>query len=106
MEKVDLDDLERLEKAATPGPWEFFDNPTDTGLIAGCHSVSPSQDATLVFSCASNFYGSLSPKRDDRDLIAALRNAAPHLIARAREAERLEETLTALKAATAWQRQL
>lgn len=60
--KVDLDGLERLEKAATPGPWRWY--------------MPDPKFRHIKYD-------------EDQDLIVALRNAAPALIASARERDRL-----------------
>lgn len=75
---IDLDELERLEKEATPGPWEYLwiDNYGDDLKIAR------SDDSVLITN-------------QDNALIAALRNALPELIRLAkigREAEKKSES--------------
>ena len=62
MSKVDLDKLEALEKAATPGPW-LFDFLGD-GLT--------DQNYKVLFD---------DYIRHDGELVHAMRNALPHMIA-------------------------
>lgn len=90
---LDLDALAALERAATPGEW----------LVA----LNGSAETCLRFIWRNDYGGNLSPEgrnvgatrvaRDfhekDAALTAALRNAAPQLIAAAREAERLRAAL-------------
>lgn len=74
---IDLDKLERLEREATPGPWaggNAFDVFTDDDAARrgepGTHiaHTDPSQDKEF------------DKGRADRDLIVALRNAAPAMV--------------------------
>lgn len=78
---IDLDELERLEREATPGPWaggNAFDVFTDDDAARrgepGTHiaHTDPSQDKEF------------DKGRADRNLIVALRNAAPAMIAELR----------------------
>jgi hypothetical protein len=71
---VDLEELERLEKAATPGPWHV-----DGGII---RDKGGRERADV--SCNPRETG-------DGALIAAARNALPGLIARLRTAEECHE---------------
>lgn len=95
---VDLDELERLERAATQWPWaggNAFDIFTDDDAARrgepGTHiaHTDPSDDKEF------------DKGRADRDLIVALRNAAPALIAELRAAREriaeLEEHISALE---------
>jgi hypothetical protein len=66
-----LDELERLEKEATPGPWEYFAN----GTLSGQYSD---------LAC-----GLLD---EEGILIAAMRNALPELIRLARIGQAVEGT--------------
>ena len=68
----DLDELERLERMAEPTPWTVVLRETEA-LVR-----YPSREDVSVLDTAN------------AALIAALRNAAPWLIARARRAEELE----------------
>jgi hypothetical protein len=75
---LDLDELERLEREATAGPW----------------SVNPHRpDSVLAESrrCVAKCVSVASPGgEEDATFITAIRNAAPALIARARRADELE----------------
>ena len=68
-----LDDLERLDKAATPGEWKYGNVFKDK-----CYA-----NGELVFQERDGW----NAKQDDRDLIAASRNALPALLRLARAAE-------------------
>jgi len=91
---IDLAELRRLEAEATPGPWMDFGNlePYEGHVVAvGGDSLSPiCQDPD----------GDDRPH--DRALIAALRNAAPNLLARAELAARMAARLKADKERLAW----
>lgn len=75
----DLARLEALERAATPGEWY------DGGQLGpmGIYADTPENRRKPGWS--------LKLTEQNRALIAALRNAAPWLLAQAREAERLRE---------------
>ncbi len=70
--ELDLDALEALLGEATPGPWDAVRRPDEGSAWVELRSR---------FTVAHGV---------DADLIAVLRNAAPALIERAREADRLE----------------
>lgn len=77
MTTLDLTHLETLLAAATPGPW--YPHARDE------HDIEDSDGLTV----AGNYHyeeGGVC-RQEDRDLIVALRNAAPALIARVRELE-------------------
>lgn len=83
--ELDLDRLSELEAKATPGPWR----------VSHCEDVTieAEHDPTIHLTVAA-----IGDETDDRviedaTLIAALRNAAPALIAAAREAETLRALL-------------
>ena len=85
---LDLDELERLETAATPGPW--------TGVVYGENagaSLPPPYWMWLAGMCPLTVYVdrwfALSP--EDGAYIAALRNGFPSLISRLRAAEAIIE---------------
>jgi hypothetical protein len=86
---LDLDELERLEREATAGPWRVSPHAIHYVDTAG-------ERSDTVCKCYQD-----SPKRGepapDATFIAALRNAAPALIARARRADELEAELQAVK---------
>ena len=76
---IDLDELERLCREATPGPWAadaWNDHEADV------HGFSISAGGCLL--PLSNGTGELDEAEANASLIAALRNAAPKLIAMAR----------------------
>ena len=73
---IDLDELERLHEAATPGPW---------ASEGACIVAGPVGARMLIL------YDEGGPSRDDSALIAAVRNALPELLRLARRARRLEE---------------
>jgi len=112
-----LDELEALLEKATPGPWIKgdwrgqchikhahsgppeckYDYTIDTKGDSGrCLSIGgPEDHVTLV---GWNEWGPVL-SAEDTALIAALRNAAPSLIAAAREGERMREALEEVRAA-------
>jgi hypothetical protein len=82
VDRKTLDELERLEKAATPGPWLLQDE--ESG------NVSIWERDTNIGTLATVFPDDINgeyPARANADLIAAMRNALPALIATAREVE-------------------
>lgn len=90
MSELDLDELERLEKAATPGPWAsegyggfYTEHPdhqkADNG--SGWRGASNS-----LGHCADGEYVDNINATNDAELIVAFRNSAPALISLAREA--------------------
>lgn len=91
--EVDLDELERLEKAATPGPWLEHDGnvcvdsePTVTRYPSGATLTSyPGPVAVLSGTPIGYENSSLSCSDEDRRLVIAARNALPALIAELRE---------------------
>jgi len=68
---MDLDELERLHREATPGPWRCVEH-----SYGGCKVTNEEGDAILL--------------EDDFRLIAAMRNALPQLISRARLYEQMD----------------
>jgi hypothetical protein len=80
---MDLDELTRLEQAATPGPWSYVE-PEDEGLGSWLCRLSEEGYAE-----PSGFLAGTDGIEDtDANLIVALRNAAPALIAAAKAAPR------------------
>lgn len=86
---IDLDKLERLEREATPGPWNL------KGRITGCYNIFAT--GIIDFSGGLEAVPGLSICRiselsrdgeSDLDLLIALRNAAPALIAELRAARK------------------
>lgn len=95
--RLDLDALERMEKAATPGPWEdqYSDVPGTLRDVARGFTGSMVCAIAPRQQVRTHAPGGLFPSADGQ-LIAELRNAAPALLARARLAERMAEALTAM----------
>ena len=91
--ELDLDRLEELAGAATPGPWKTNvtvyserDVVITDWLKDGNHLVL----ADLSFECT--YVGlTLEERRANARLIVALRNALPAILAKLREGERAEE---------------
>ena len=90
--------LERLEAAATPGPWEKH--------VEDAQADLPPDFAIWMPDVGHD--GALVESEVDAEFIAAARNALPDLIPRVREAEadmaEATETYTALH--TDWERQI
>lgn len=80
MDKIDLEELERLAKAATPGPWKHR-------TISKTATVILAADTPL---CATKY--SVNKDHDAAYIVAAC-NAVPSLIARVRELETENERL-------------
>lgn len=78
----ELDRLAELEATATPAPWDYVEG--RTLLHIETHIDHPSGAGIPICSIPLS-------KRADADLIVDLRNAAPALLAAAREAEELLE---------------
>lgn len=91
---VDLDELERLEKAATPGPWLEHDGdvcvaskPSVTSYPCGASVTTyPGPEPVLSGTPVGYDNSSLSCRDEDRRLVIACRNALPALIAELRAA--------------------
>ena len=96
MAEIDLDELETLDKAATPGPWGLQTEKEmgDYGSVTGEYltGIGTRLCEVVVYN---DDYGNQVVQNGQ--LIAALRNAAPALLAevrRLREAnQRLQESL-------------
>lgn len=108
---VELDDLERLDKAATPGPWSVWDGPKYVGggadlCIAsgdgsddwlanmdhrfnhfpGCHNHSEAPHPPQVDCPICAFSDEVTrEQRANADLIAAARTKLPKLLAELRQ---------------------
>lgn len=80
MDKIDLDELEQLAKAATPGPWVA----NNWGRV--WHTPNP-DSKRLVCDTMRNTVKNPKSWRANARLIAAMRNAVPELIARVRGLE-------------------
>jgi hypothetical protein len=80
-----LDELERLERAATPGPWALSPKAGDAVINPDQLVVAPDcYGGRLVFESCGDF---------DRKFICALRNAAKELIRQAKNAVRVTTEL-------------
>lgn len=85
-----LDELERLEKAATPGPWMLdIDRSVDVDIVAGRVIVA------RAFGPEENPQANAE---ENAALIAAARNVLPTLIAVARAARDVEELRSSTEA--------
>ena len=101
---LDLAELKRLEKAATPGPWYDAAGPSkivhdwdNDGYAVVADSPCPRSPST----------GARAKQWDaDRRAIVALRNAAPALIAAAKERDELRAERDALRVEVEEQRAL
>ena len=74
MDKIDLDELERLHKAATPGPWRVRSGSNYAWIEP--FDFPHSQLVARAWTC-----------QGDAEYITAACNAVPELIARVRELE-------------------
>lgn len=87
--KLDLDALAALEQAANSGPWEFRPR---RGFQSTGHNPS-----TIGFNDTAGYFVMLREgtwvTESDMELVVALRNAAPALIAAARERDEFDETI-------------
>lgn len=85
MAELDLERLERLAQAATPGPWEWWTSNSFLRL-----SGPDGRDGGVLYACnIRNEYATVVVSEADRRFIAEARTALPALIARNRELERL-----------------
>lgn len=87
MGTLDLDELERLEKEATPGPWvaerdKCRCGSCPFGMIVTYNHLDNPGDRVSIVETVHDY--------DDATLIPALRNAAPELIRLARIGKRVE----------------
>lgn len=109
---MNIDQLKALEAKATKGPW-VWGNGWDDPILASedsdergskyadCRLLGP--DGAEVIPIRVDHYEPIwdtterceQPTRDDRALIAALRNAAPHLIAVVDIATRIRDDMIA-----------
>lgn len=74
MDNIDLDELERLAKAATPGPWEVDD----------CNNIRIAPKGRPIVATIHDYEDYLPRMTDARYIVAAC-NSVPSLIARLRE---------------------
>lgn len=90
---ISIDELERLEKAATPGPWR--------GDARGTH-CDPAQDTVTVKTSLGNLFKldkwDAAACANDADLIIETRNALPALIAEVRELRAYKAQVERVKA--------
>lgn len=88
--EADVAELERLEKLATPRPWwkyrDGVDNYQNHGLVAAGEPLWNGADGEM-------------PEGDTIDFIAALRNAAPQLLAAWRESQAKDAEIARLRGA-------
>jgi len=92
-------ELERLEKEAEPGPWEWWPaSPAD--FDDKCQLPHVPQGAYLGETLI-NLSDTYEGRREDCALVVALRNAAPDLIAAAKEAATLRAQVARLREALA-----
>ena len=93
-----LDEIERLEKEATPERWTVArELDAGRGRCVGCGEMRHIRVSTPAQYSASGTRTITPAQRDaDAALIAALRNAAPALIASARELERMRERIATI----------
>ncbi len=75
-----LDELEKLEKAATPGPWDKISKMDGYTAIGA---------KTLIARVFSEVFRDQATETANANLIAGLRNAAPQLLEIARAAEKV-----------------
>ena len=78
---AELDELERVTEAATPGPWAKSPNAVDA-------VIAPEQPGKCAFPESDAFYGGFlvgeSMDYRDRDFLIAARDAMPRIIAEIR----------------------
>lgn len=76
---MNLDELERLEAQATPGPWQEFAEAGDWWVQQRDADGGPVDGG---FVCRSDTEGALAPwhRQEDIDLMIAARNALPALL--------------------------
>lgn len=100
-ETQNLDALEQLASAATPGPWEWWTSNSHVRLTgAECDGGRHGQDGGVLH--AANIrgeYATVVVSAADRQFIAAARTAVPELLARVRDAETDAERFRSILAA-------
>lgn len=87
MTDSDLDELERLHAAATPGKWLHRDKLDDGSPACDVLAIGPGYSWSIVCSANGNVSDVFEPQ--DAALIAGAANALPALIAAARERDGL-----------------
>lgn len=86
MADLDLNELERLEKAATPGPWKWDSDQIKDDPMNRCRYRVCVVGKTVM----QTYYSSDDVHAEaDATLTCALRNALPELLRRLREAEEI-----------------
>ena len=97
---IDLDVLEGLAQAATPGPWGVED-PMDHCLTVVANPSDPVYDWKWIATCdwpdEDDHLVTSSEVKTNAALIVAAVNALPDLIAAARERDRLRGRLAILE---------
>jgi len=88
MARVDLEKLAELEKAATPGKWECYEQRYKDKYLIGVRA------GQRLFDYVQATYSKLSPAREDLKLCVFLRNNAKQII---RELEAAREVVLAAK---------
>ena len=95
-----LDELERLEKAATGGPWCCHQIGIDSISVSAMTNVGVSAYSTLISFCPTEqndgegrTWETDGSIEGNRQFVAALRNAAPALIAAARREAKMRSGL-------------
>ena len=88
---VDLDELERLEKAATPGPWHQHETWPGANLGRNVVSYKPSANGIV----GSDFFQTRTD--EDAEIIVTARNALPALIAELRQLRKLEKVVNLIQ---------
>jgi hypothetical protein len=86
---IDIDELERLAKAATPGPWHI--NMAEVHRAGPCpgDDESWSRRHQHLIAGLHNTVGDFNREQDNARFIAAARNAMPELLKRLRAAEEI-----------------
>ena len=85
---IDIDKLEALEKAATPGPWLAKANEL---LRIGSDSI-----VRPLCVMSSNNESECIYQEEDAEFVATARNALPELLAEVRRLRRIEEMASTL----------
>lgn len=93
MTNEQLDELERLEKAATAGPW--CTHPNGTSLWQGAGWTGDQLGSRQRHVC--NATGVTEQHVADLELLCEMRNALPDLIAAARELAELEKQVAEVR---------
>lgn len=84
---IDREELERLHKAATPGPWEIESDPYNAPFPAICEAGSPFEIASFTMGEDEN------ENQANADIVTHLRNAVPDILALLDENAMLRERL-------------